>query len=47
MLYDDESLNKNKDSKLYEILKDDANWIKTQKEYKQSRSKKSSKSSSK
>jgi hypothetical protein len=41
------TLNKNKDSKLYEILKDDANWIKTQKEYKQSRSKKSSKSSSK
>lgn len=41
------TLNRNKDYKLYEILKNDANWIKTQKEYKQSRSKNSSKGSSK
>ena len=40
------TLNKNKDHKLYKILKDDANWIKIQKEYKLSRSKESSKNTS-
>ena len=40
------TLNKNKDHKLYKILKDDANWIKTQKEYKLSRSKESTKKDS-
>jgi len=41
------TLNKNKDSKLYKILKEDAKWIKTQDEYKLSRSNGSSKKSSK
>jgi len=41
------TLNRNKDRKLYKILKDDAKWIKTQKEYKQSRSKNLSKTLSK
>lgn len=42
------TLNKNKDKKLYKILREDADWIKTQPEYiKQKASKKSSKKVSK
>lgn len=42
------TLNKNKDAKLYEILREDAKWIKTQPEYiKQKSPKKSSKKTSK
>lgn len=42
------TLNKNKDTKLYKILREDADWIKTQPEYiKQKASKKASKKSSK
>jgi hypothetical protein len=42
------TLNKNKDAKLYKILREDANWIKTQPEYiKQKSYKKSSKVTSK
>jgi hypothetical protein len=42
------TLNKNKDKKLYKILREDATWIKTQTEYKiKSSSKKNSKKTSK
>jgi hypothetical protein len=41
------TLNKNKNSKLYTILRDDAEWIKTQSEYINDMAKKSSKKSSK